>query len=113
VMYPCMCFWRPEWKGNLNPISPQLRSRPDLKKKKSRKAPALGIDHKSQKLGRKTPQNPEQIIKLPPKEHSGDNHKNGEISYLRMGHLHWAAVFHHMVKSSWHNNADHWPLVSH
>ena len=69
-------------KGNINPISLHLRTRPDFKK--GPKALASGIGHRSQKLSHKTPalgtdhkiQN--KIIKPPPKEQPGDNHKNGE-----------------------------------
>ena len=104
------------WKDNGNPICLHLRTRPDFRK--GHKAPASRIDHKSQKLVHKTPalgtshkiQN--KIIKPPPKEQPGDNHKNGEISYLRMGHLCWAALSHPVVKSSWHKNADLWPPVT-
>ena len=59
-----------------------LRTRPDFKK--GPKALASGIGHRSQKLSHKTPalgtdhkiQN--KIIKPPPKEQPGDNHKNGK-----------------------------------
>jgi hypothetical protein len=58
--------------------------------RKGCKAPVPGTDHKIQN----------KIIKPPPKEQPGDNHKNGEVFYLRMGHLCWAALFHPMVKHS-------------
>ena len=61
------------------------------------KTPALETDHKIQS----------NIIKPSPKEQPGDNHKNGEISYLRMGHQYWEALFHHRVEHSSHKNADH------
>lgn len=55
--------------------------------------PASRIAHKSQKLGHRTPaleavhkiQN--KIINPSPKEQTGDNHKNGEKPYFRMGYL--------------------------
>jgi hypothetical protein len=51
---------------------------------------APGTDHKIQN----------KIINPPPIEQPGDNYKNGEISYLRMGHLCWAALSHPIAKYS-------------
>ncbi len=61
------------------------------------------------KLQEQTIKSRKKIIKPPPKEQPWDNHKNGEISYLSMGHLCWAALCHHMVEHSWLRNIDHWP----
>jgi hypothetical protein len=70
-----------------DPICLNLRTKPDFLKTGS-KAPAPGTDHKAQ----------EKIIKPPPKEQPKDNHKNEEISYLKMGHLCWAVLAHPVVK---------------
>jgi hypothetical protein len=69
------------------------------------KAPVPGTDHKSQRLGHTTSAAGtdhkilNKIIKPSCKEHPGDNHKNGEVSYLKMGHLYWEALSQPMVKT--------------
>lgn len=74
--------------------------------KKGHKAPAAGIDlSEFQELGPKTlapgtDKTQKRHHKTPPKEQPGDNHRNGETSYLRMGHLHRAAPSHRMVNRS-------------
>lgn len=79
----------------LSPFKDQARFQ-----KKGHKAPAAGIDlSEFQELGPKTLTTGTDI-KLAPKEQPGDNHRNGEISYLRMGHLRRAAPSHRMVNRS-------------
>lgn len=52
------------------------------------------------------------IIKSPPKIQPGDSHKNGEISYPRMGQLCWAVLSHPVnIHDIAMQTTDHlWPL---
>jgi hypothetical protein len=72
------------YKDYTNPICLHLRTRPDFKKK------AIKDQFQEQ-----TEKSRYKVIKTPPKEQPGDNHKNGKISYL-----YWVDLFHPMVKYS-------------
>ena len=50
------------------------------------------------------------VIKPSPKKHTvkKKKNKNGEILYLRIGHLCYVVLSHHVLKSSWNTYEYHW-----